>query len=94
MDSLRKSQGKKPEGPQNPKGFVRGTSQGTVFTTLRLRFFYSILFFSHPGQIYWIFSANGLPWEYQGQYTPLAFKNIKSVKSNIIGRNVEEKKKK
>ena len=93
MESLRKSHGEKPEGPQNPKLFVRGTSQGTAFTTLRLRLFYSILFFSHPGLLYGIFLANGLPREYHGKYTPLAFKNIKSVKSNIICRNVEKMKK-
>ena len=70
-----------------------GTSRGTPFTMIHPRLFHRFSFFSHPGLVYGIFSANGLPREYHGQYTPLAFKNIKSVKSNIIGRNVERMKK-
>ena len=34
-------------------------------------------------------SANGAPGEYHGDYTPLAFTKIYSVKSNILVRDVE-----
>ena len=35
------------------------------------------------------FSANGAPREYHGEYSPSAYTNIDSVKSNILGRDVE-----
>ena len=34
-------------------------------------------------------SANGAPREYHGEYTPSAFTNIDSVKSNIRVRDLE-----
>ena len=34
-------------------------------------------------------SANGAPREFHGEYTPLAFTHIDSVKSNILWRDVE-----
>ena len=41
----------KPEGPQAPRIFGRGTSRGTPFTMIPPRLFHTFSFFCHPGLV-------------------------------------------
>ena len=56
----------KPEGPQAPRVFGRGTSRGTPITMIPPRLFHIMLFFQHTGLVKRDF-ANGLPRECHGR---------------------------
>jgi len=73
---------KKPWGCR-PRGFFgRGTSQGTPFNTIPSRLFHTMSLFCRPQLVL-------VPRKYHTEYTPLAFTNIDSVKSNIRVRDLE-----
>ena len=82
MESLGKSQGKKNLRAAGDKVFDRGTSQGTPFNMIPLRLFHTKSFFCCPQLVL-------VPKKYHTKYTPLAFANIDSVKSNIRARDLE-----
>ena len=73
---------KKTLGLQASRFFDRGTSQGTPFNMIPLRLFHTMSFFCRPQLVL-------VPRKYHTEYTPLAFTNIDSVKSNIRARDLE-----
>ena len=54
-------QGQKIKGPQAPKVFGLGTSQGTIFTRIPLRLFHLLPFFCNPALVTGILLQTILP---------------------------------
>ena len=71
-----------------PKGFFDHGTRGTPFIMIAPRLFHKMAFFWHPKLVYGIFSADGAPREYCGQYVYHGGNTIESLKSNILARDV------
>ena len=79
----------KPEGPKAASVFGRGASRGTPFIMIPQGFSTHCHSFVIPYYYMEFISANGAPRVYHGEFTPSALTNIDSVKSNIVGRDIE-----
>ena len=83
----------KPEGPQAPRVFGRGTSRGTAFTTIHPRLFHTFSFFLHPGPVRRDFlycrQTQPAPREYHTQCYIVEVQTLVELNPNILVRHVE-----
>ena len=78
----------KPEGPQAPRVFGRGTSRGTAFTTIHPRLFHTFSFFRHPGPVRRDFlycrQTQPAPREYHTQCYIVEVQTLVELNPNIL----------
>ena len=80
-------------GVAGPKGFGRGTSQGTLFTMIHPRLFHTFSFFCHPGpvkrDVLHCQQTQPDPREYHTQYYVVEVQTLVELNPNVLVRDVE-----
>ena len=83
----------KPEGPQAPRVFGRGSSRGTAFTTMHPRLFHRFSFVCHPEPVrrdfFYCRQTQPAPTEYHTQCYVFEVKKLVELNPNKLVWHVE-----